>query len=186
MNVRLFVLIFLLLVVRAVSAAEASTQKYAMTFRYCRDIDSYSVTPPEMGKQEPRRGSANNDFSPLWHELLRLLKIEGNLLSPTIIKEMGLAITVLRPPAHGKVEFVDPPDQQYETHMPDGKTVPLPIGTTSHHYTFLPDLGYEGKDYVAYEVLAYGKRYKVIVNFLVVPVVNDNEPATCMSEKFNN
>jgi hypothetical protein len=186
MNVRIFIFLFLLLVVRAVSATEASTEEYAMTFRYCRDIDSYQVTPPELGKQESQQESANNDFSPLPDALLRLLKIKGNVLSPTTIKQMGLAIAVLRPPAHGRVRFVDPPDQQHKTHMPDGKTVPLPIGTTSHHYTFMPDLGYLGRDYVAYEVLAYGKRYKVVVNFLVVPVVNENEPATCMSEKFNN
>jgi hypothetical protein len=99
---------------------------------------------------------------------------------------MGLTVVTLRPPRHGKVKDLTPPDKQYENNLPGGKTVPLPLGTTSYHYTFMPDLGYLGKDQVSYEVHANGKRYKVIVNLLIVPFVNDSGPSQCTAEKFSH
>lgn len=49
----------------------------------------------------------------------------------------------------------------------------------------MPDLGYQGEDQVVYEVRANGNRYRVVVNFLVVPAVRDKGSSQCASEKFD-
>ena len=49
----------------------------------------------------------------------------------------------------------------------------------------MPDLGYQGADQVVYEVRANGNRYRVVVNFLVVPAVRDKDPSQSASEKFD-
>ena len=78
-----------------------------------------------------------------------------------------------------------PPDQRYDSHLPEGKTLSFPPGTTPYHYTSMPDLGYQGKDQVVYEVRANGNRYRVVVNFLVVPAVRDKGLSQCVSENFD-
>ena len=98
---------------------------------------------------------------------------------------MALTISVLKPPSLGIVKDLAPPDQRYDSHLPEGKTLSFPPGTTSYHYTFMPDLGYQGQDQVVYEVRANGNRYRVVVNFLVVPAVRDKSPSQCASEKFD-
>jgi len=188
MNLRISALLsFALLGAGAAYAADSSKQEYDQTFVYCRDVEWYMVTPPEWKRpQAPQEISSDNSFSPLPDALLRRLKIKGNVISPTTIQQMGLSVATLRSPSHGKVKDLTPPDKQYENHLPGGKTVLLPLGTTSYHYTFMPDLGYLGKDQVFYEVHAQGKRYKVIVNFMVVSAINDSGPPQCSSEKFSH
>ena len=187
MNLKTLVLLVSLLPsVGAGYAAEVSSKRYDQTFTYCRDVDGYLVTPPEWKQpQAAPRMSASNSFSPLPDALLRQLKVKGNVLPPATIRKLGLAIDTLSPPQHGSVKDLTPPDQPYETHVSGGKTAPLPLGTTSYHYTFMPDLGYQGQDQGVYEVRANGNRYRVVVNFLVVPAVRDKSPSQCASEKFD-
>lgn len=177
----------LLLGVGAGYASEVSSKRYDQTFVYCRDVDGYLVTPPEWKQpQAPQEISASNSFSPLPDTLLRQLKVKGNVLTPAAIKKLELTVDALSLPQHGNIRDLTPPDKQYETHIPGGKTAPLPLGTTSYHYTFMPHLGYLGKDQAAYEVRANGKRYKVVVHFLVVTAVRERGPSQCSAEKFND
>lgn len=118
--------------------------------------------------------------------MLRQLRVKGNVLTPTTIQKLGLTVQTLRQPQHGRVQDLTPPDQRYETHLPGGKTAAFPAGTTSFHYTLMPDLGYLGQDQAVYEVRANGKRYKVVVNFLVVTAVRDGGPSQCSAEKFKD
>ena len=176
MNLKTLVLLVSLLPgVGAGYAAEVSSKRYDQTFTYCRDVDGYLVNPPEWKQpQAAPQMSASNDFSPLPDALLRQLKVKGNVLPPATIRKLGLAIDTLSPPQHGSVKDLTPPDKPYEAHVSGGKTAPLPLGTTSYHYTFMPNLGYLGKDQAAYEVRANGKRYKVIVNFFAVTVFSNS------------
>jgi hypothetical protein len=167
-------------------AADSRNPAFDKTFAYCRDIDGYLVTPPEWKQpQAPQEVSASNSFSPLPDALLRRLKVKGNVITPETAEKMALTVSVLKPPSHGKVKDLAPPDRRYDSHLPEGKTLSFPPGTTSYHYTFMPDLGYQGKDQVVYEVRANGNRYRVVVNFLVVPAVRDKGPSQCASEKFD-
>ncbi|HEY6020949.1 MAG TPA: hypothetical protein VIY48_13920 [Candidatus Paceibacterota bacterium] len=174
-----YIFLYILLTAHAVAATEmpqANDGKYARIFTYCRYANSYLVTPPEWGEQRPQQQYADNDFSAIPTAMWKMWKTKGNVFSPEAIKKMGLSIVELEAPKHGKTLSLDRPDEQLENHTLDGKTVLLPLGSRSFDYTFMPELGYLGKDRVVYEVKAYGKRYKVIVNFVVVPVVGDDEP----------
>lgn len=186
MNHRILVLLmFMLSGAGATYAADSRNQAFDQTFAYCRDVDGYLVTPPEWKQaQAPQEISASNSFSPLPDALLRQLKLKGNVIPPATAQQMALTVATLKPPNHGKVKDLTPPDQRYESHLPGGKKTSFPPGTTSYHYTFMPDLGYLGKDQVIYEIRANGKRYQVIVNFLIVPAVSDKGPSQCASEKF--
>ena len=179
-------LLFMLSGAGASHAADSRNAAFDQTFAYCRDIDGYLVTPPEWKQtQAPQEISASNSFSPLPDALLRRLKVKGNVITPEPAEKMALTVSMLKPPSHGKVKDWAPPDQRDHSHLPERKTLSFPPGTTSHHYTFMPDLGHQGKDQVVYEVRANGKRYRVVVNFLVVPAVRDKGPSQCASEKFD-
>ena len=179
-------LLFMLSGAGASHAADSRNRAFDQTFAYCRDIDGYLVTPPEWKQtQAPQEISASNSFSPLPDTLLRRLKVKGNVITPEPAEKMALTVSMLKPPSHGKVKDWAPPDQRDHSHLPERKTLSFPPGTTSHHYTFMPDLGYQGQDQVVYEVRANGNRYRVVVNFLVVPAVRDKSPSQCASEKFD-
>ena len=179
-------LLFMLSGAGASHAADSRNPAFDQTFAYCRDIDGYLVTPPEWKQtQAPQEISASNSFSPLPDALLRRLKVKGNVITPETAEKMALTVSMLKPPSHGKVKDWAPPDQRDHSHLPEGKTLSFPPGTTSYHYTFMPDLGYQGQDQVVYEVRANGNRYRVVVNFLVVPAVRDKSPSQCASEKFD-
>ena len=179
-------LLFVLSGAGATQAADSRNPAFDQTFAYCRDIDGYLVTPPEWKQpQASQEISASNSFSPLPDALLRRLKVKGNVITPETAEKMALTVSMLKHPSHGKVKDLAPPDQRYHSHLPEGKALSFPPGTTSYHYTFMPDLGYQGKDKVVYEVRANGNRYRVVVNFLVVPAVRDKDPSQCASEKFD-
>jgi hypothetical protein len=59
-------------------------------------------------------------------------------------------VTELEAPKHGKVKFLD---------------------ARWFHYNYSPDRDYTGQDRVSDLAEATGKRFKVTINFLVVPVV---------------
>lgn len=179
-------LLFMLSGAGASHAADSRNAAFDQTFAYCRDIDGYLVTPPEWKQpQAPQEISASNSFSPLPDALLRQLKVKGNVITPEPAEKMALTVSMLKPPSHGKMKDLAPPDQRDHSHLPERKTLSFPTGTTSYHYTFMPDLGYQGQDQVVYEVRADGNRYRVVVNFLVVPAVRDKSPSQCASEKFD-
>ena len=179
-------LLFMLSGAGASHAADSRNAAFDQTFAYCRDIDGYLVTPPEWKQpQAPQEISASNSFSPLPDALLRRLKVKGNVITPEPAEKMALTVSMLKPPSHGKMKDLAPPDQRDHSHLPERKTLSFPTGTTSYHYTFMPDLGYQGQDQVVYEVRADGNRYRVVVNFLVVPAVRDKSPSQSASEKFD-
>ena len=77
-----YVVLFVLLAAHAVAAAErahANDGKYVRAFSYCRDINSYLVTPPEWGKQYPQQQSASHSFSPIPDAMLKMWKFKGNI-----------------------------------------------------------------------------------------------------------
>lgn len=150
-------------------AGQTQSHKYAQTFTYCRDIEI---------------GYSSNDFSPLPDMLRRKLKLREDAFLPATIKKLNLVVNLLTSPKHGTIKDLAPPGTEHVNHMPDGTRVILPPGTMVFHYAFVPNPGYRGKDYVEYEVIASGKSYKVVVNFLVLGHVNDNGPAQCSSKKF--
>ena len=179
-------LLFMLSGAGASHATDSRNPAFDQTYAYCRDIDGYLVTPPEWKQpQAPQEISASNSFSPLPDALLRRLKVKGNVITPETAEKMALTVSVLKPPSHGKVKDLVPPDQRYDSHLPEGKTLSFPPGTTPYHYTSMPDLGYQGKDQVVYEVRANGNRYRVVVNFLVVPAVRDKGLSQGVSENFD-
>jgi len=111
--------------------------------------------------------SALGAFSPLHLGIVkRFGGPEG--LSPEWIEKVRPKVTLIEPPSHGSVRVVEP--QQFFT----------------YHYT--PDAGYTGKDHVSYLVEVQGKRFRVVINFWVVPVVRDypNDHRDCQDQDFNN
>ncbi len=67
-------------------------------------------------------------------------------------KEGRYKVTLIQAPVHGQVELV---------------------GSASHHWTYIPQDGYKGPDRAVFVVEAGGKRVKAVVNFLVLPVINE-------------
>lgn len=110
--------------------------------------------------QNRNPNSANNDFSPL---------IGVPAQNGVPIGKLDPKITVLEPPKHGRVKVID---------------------AAWYFYHFIPNKDYLGKDRVVYEIEAKGKRYKVTINFWVMPVVVDpkgDDPYVpdCLYQKFN-
>lgn len=50
-----------------------------------------------------------------------------------------------------------------------------PIDEAAYFYTFVPDKDYLGQDRGIYEIMAFGLRYQVVINFWIVPIIA--EPA---------
>ncbi len=110
--------------------------------------------------QNLKPDSAHNSFSPLTG-----IPAQNNVP----IDKLDPKITVLEAPKHGKVKI---------------------INSEWYHYRFIPDKDYLGKDRVVYQVEAEGKRYKVILNFWIVPIVWDSKgeeqyAPECQDQKFN-
>ncbi len=94
--------------------------------------------------------SAVNDFSPISDEFLRQI---GAKHGDTVEELKRYRVTLVTPPQHGQVKLVYEP---------------------SHHWAYLPTQNYEGTDRVIFLVESQGKRYKVVVNFLVAQIFDEN------------
>ena len=161
------------------SKKPSPSQGYEKVYSACQDIDGYRVSPSEWGPQRPPQESGLNSFGLPFHEEMykRWGKTPGAIQSSEWVAKVNLKITELEAPKHGKVVVrkIDHPLAEANNPFWDS-------------YTFMPDLGYVGKDRVVYQVEAEGKRYKVILNFWVVPVVGrdaDDVPE-CLNQKFNS
>lgn len=153
----------------AQSMAAGQSQSNDQTFSVCQDIDGRMPIPAIGGGVKYKSGqSAFNDFGPLPRELYERWALPVSaVFSPERIAELGLKVTQIEAPKHGKAEVVSAP---------------------SFHYVYIPDKDYLGKDRVVYEIEAQGKRYKVTINFWVVPLVGrgaDDVPE-CLNQKFND
>lgn len=94
--------------------------------------------------------SAFNSYSPISAEFLQKI---GKSYTGTIEEARQYKVTLLDQPKHGQAQLVYEP---------------------SHHWTYVPEEGYVGADRVIYLVGAHGKQYKVVVNFWVIPVIDEN------------
>lgn len=106
--------------------------------------------------------SALNSFSPISVEFLRQI---GAKHGGTLTELKPYKATLVKPPQHGQVYLLD-----------EG----------SHHWSYIPPEGYTGVDQVIYLVEKQGSRYTVIVNFWVLPAIDENlKPPVCKSIKFS-
>ena len=105
--------------------------------------------------------SAVNSFSPLSVQFRRQI---GARHDDAIDKLKPYRVKLVTPPQHGQVRLVD---------------------GSSQHWTYAPTEGYTGADRAIYAVENQGKRYKVIVNFWVLEITDENlKIQACESIKF--
>ncbi len=96
--------------------------------------------------------SASNSFSPFLSEILMRLGAP-EVVGAEWLKAINAKVTLLQGPQHGKIVVLE---------------------STSYHYSFAPESGFEGKDRAIYLIEVQGKRYKVTINFLVLPIIWDD------------
>lgn len=94
--------------------------------------------------------SAFNDFSPISTEFLQQIGAKHGV---TIDELKAYRVTLVTPTQHGQVRLTDEP---------------------SHAWSYLPTKDYTGADRAIYLVQNQGKQYKVVVNFWVVEVIDEN------------
>ena len=104
--------------------------------------------------------SAANSFSPVPRIFSKSLGLAGE----TVTDLSKFKVAMLEPPHHGEAKLVSAP---------------------SHHWSFAPNRGYTGIDRITYIVEVQGKRFKMIINFWVVELVDDERSTPeCESHKF--
>ena len=109
--------------------------------------------------------SAQNVFSPLLHEVLKRLG-SPKIVSIKWLSSLNAKASLIEAPNHGQIDTLDT-SQSF-----------------IHDYIFKPEAGYTGQDRAVYLIEAQGKRFKVTINFLVLPVVWE-EIQQCKYVKFN-
>lgn len=107
--------------------------------------------------------SAANSFSPFNQELLQRLGSPVDGLSSEWLKTLDPKITLLEAPQHGQISVVS---------------------ESTYHYNYAPQKGYEGTDRITYVVEAQGKRFKTVLNILVMPLVPEGYKR-CADIKFS-
>jgi hypothetical protein len=110
-----------------------------------------------------RLPSAYNQFAPFHQKLITQLGGPGAKYNSLWLEKVNPRVTLVEAPKHGKLEVDD---------------------AKWHLYHLTPDKDYLGEDRVVYEIEAQGKRYKVIINFWVVPVVMPDYQE-CRYKKFD-
>lgn len=93
--------------------------------------------------------SAFNSFSPVSVEFLRAI---GKRYKGTIDEAQQYKVTLLEQPKHGNVRLVYEP---------------------SRHWTYAPLEGYTGADRVIYLLESQGNRFRVVINFWVVKLIDE-------------
>jgi VCBS repeat-containing protein len=106
-----------------------------------------------LDKQSLVPDSAPNSFSPIGQDFLEKI---GRPYTGTDAEAQQYKVTLLGMPKHGQAQLVYEPSQ---------------------HWTYLPEEGYEGADRVTYLVEGQGKQYKVVINFWVVGVLDEDRKA---------
>ena len=101
------------------------------------------------------KDSAINDFNPseIVFRHLGYRVVNGMYNVPQSVRD-SLKTSVIKAPSHGSL-------------------IPL-IPNSTNFWTYNGNTGYEGKDQATYLVEVGGKRYKVVVNYLVHEVVDPN------------
>ncbi|MEQ1533296.1 MAG: matrixin family metalloprotease, partial [Sideroxydans sp.] len=106
-----------------------------------------------LDKQSLVPDSAPNDFSPIGQYFLEKI---GKPYTGTIEEAGQYKVKLFEMPKHGQAQLVDEPSQ---------------------HWTYMPDKGYQGADRAIYLVESQGKQYKVVINFWVVEVLDEDRPS---------
>ena len=132
--------------------------------------------PPEQAASPPVRAitfcrdaqsvipdTALNDYSPISGEFLRKI---GRPYKGTTADARPYRVALLQRPTHGQVQLLDEPSQ---------------------HWTYVPEKDYTGTDRVVYAVESKTKRYKVVINFWVVEVIDESRKRSeCESKKLSH
>ncbi|MEQ1526082.1 MAG: matrixin family metalloprotease [Gallionella sp.] len=105
-----------------------------------------------LDKQSLVPDSAPNAFSPVNFEFLRQI---GKPYTGTVAEAQQYNVTLLEVPKHGVVNSID----------------------DFTGWIYMPEKGYEGADRAIYLVESQGKQYKVVINFWVVEVLDEDRPA---------
>lgn len=106
--------------------------------------------------------SAFNSFSPVSAEFMQQI---GKVYEGTIEEASQYKVALIALPKHGQVQLLD---------------------DVSQHWRYVPEKGYTGADRAIYLMETFGKQYRVVVNFWVVPVIDENrETQECDSIKFD-
>ena len=104
--------------------------------------------------------NAANAFSPISAEFLKQI---GKTYSGTIEEAKQYKATLLVVPKHGEVRSID----------------------DYNDWVYLPTVDYEGADRVVFLVENQGKQYKVVINFLVAHIFDENRKVQeCESMNF--
>jgi hypothetical protein len=146
--------------VQVISQAGGASQAPPVATPKRRGFDSVLTTCKDMEYLYP--DSAANSFSPFSLQLLKRLGSPVDGLSPEWLKTLNPKITLLEAPRHGQISVVS---------------------ESTYHYNFAPQKDYEGTDRITYLVEAQGKRFKTVLNILIVPLVSE-EYKYCSDVKF--
>ncbi len=165
------------------SGTVGQSKDYAGIHTNCQDVAGQIAVPAPGGGVTYDEGAlyTSRSFGMFPEQLYkRWGKTPGAIQSSEWVAKVNLKITELEAPKHGKVivKKIDHPLAEANNPFWDS-------------YSFIPDKDYLGKDRVVYEIEAEGKRYKLVLNFWVVPVVTypkGDVPYVpeCQSQKFND
>lgn len=147
--------------VQVIAPASGASQPAPVATPKRSGFDSVLTTCQDMEYLYP--DSAANSFSPFSLQLLRRVGSPVDGLSPEWLKTLNPKITLLEAPKHGQISVVS---------------------ESTYHYNYAPQKGYEGTDRIAYLVEARGKRFKTVLNILVMPLVSE-EYKYCADIKFS-
>ncbi len=116
------------------------------TVTFCRDAESLSFGKNDADSTDlPHQ----NIFSPLSAEFFKKI---GKPYTGSTKEAQQYKASVLEAPKHGEIQQID----------------------DFNDWTYLPAINYEGTDRINFLVESQGKRYKVVVNFLVAHIFDEN------------